>query len=60
MDVGGTAVRIRGAHPLPPVDGYERAGRASMARLADEVREEDLPLVVAGDLNGDRLRRIDT
>ena len=54
LDVAGVEVRLRGAHPLPPGFGYERLGRASLIALAEEVRREDLPLVVAGDLNGDR------
>lgn len=54
VEVAGTAVRLRGAHPLPPLGGYERAGRRSLTALVDEVRREELPLVVAGDLNGDR------
>lgn len=54
VDVQGVAVRLRGAHPLPPVPGLEQAGRTSMASLREEVRAERLPLVVAGDLNADR------
>ena len=54
VEVGGVEVRVRGAHPLPPVHGSEDEGRASLEGLRDEVRAERLPLVVAGDLNGDR------
>jgi endonuclease/exonuclease/phosphatase (EEP) superfamily protein YafD len=54
VQVAGVDVRIRGAHPLPPIHGYEATGRRSLAELLDEVRAEDLPLVVAGDLNADR------
>ena len=42
VDVGAIPVRLRGAHPLPPVSGYEDESRASMAELADEVRAEAL------------------
>lgn len=52
--VGGVDVQLRGAHPLPPVDGYERAGRRSMEQLRKEASNESMPLVVAGDLNADR------
>jgi hypothetical protein len=54
ISVEDVDVRLRGAHPLPPVNGYERVGRLSLAELRQEVRREDLPLIVAGDLNGDR------
>ena len=54
IEVAGTAVRIRGAHPLPPIGGYEQTGRALLAELREEVRQERLPLVVAGDINADR------
>jgi len=54
VEVAGVEVRLRGAHPLPPVDGYEDEGRASLEGLRTEVGAEPLPMVVAGDLNGDR------
>lgn len=54
VEVGGVDVRLRGAHPLPPVHESEDEGRASLQGLREEVRAEGLPMVVAGDLNGDR------
>ena len=54
VDVAGVAVRVYGEHPLPPGSGYETAGRTALTALAAEVRREDLPMVVAGDLNSDR------
>ena len=54
VEVAGVAVRVLGEHPLPPGSGYERAGRTSLEALAAEIGREDLPVVVAGDLNSDR------
>jgi endonuclease/exonuclease/phosphatase (EEP) superfamily protein YafD len=52
--VSGTPIRLLPAHPLPPVWVLEGLWRASLGDLRAEVRGLDLPLVVAGDLNGDR------
>ena len=52
--VGGRDVRVLAAHPLPPVSVLEGLWRTSLADLAQEVADLDLPLVVAGDLNADR------
>ena len=52
--VGGTDVRLLAAHPLPPVSVLQDLWRRSLADLAREVSEVDLPVVVAGDLNADR------
>jgi endonuclease/exonuclease/phosphatase family metal-dependent hydrolase len=54
VDVGGTRVRLLAAHPLPPVEGLERLWRQAYADLREEVRAEELPLVLAGDMNADR------
>ena len=54
VDVGGTAVRVLAAHPLPPISFLEDLWRGSLQDLAVEVVAEQRPLVVAGDLNGDR------
>ena len=54
VTVGGRDVRVLAAHPLPPVSVLQDLWRDSLADLAQEVEQVDLPLVVAGDLNGDR------
>jgi endonuclease/exonuclease/phosphatase (EEP) superfamily protein YafD len=54
VEVGGTAIRLLPAHPLPPLPGLEQLWRASLADLAGEARAQQGPAVVAGDLNGDR------
>ena len=54
VTVAGQDVRLLPAHPLPPVSVLQDLWRESLADLAQEVSQVDLPLVVAGDLNGDR------
>jgi len=54
VEVGGTAVRVLAAHPLPPVAGLEEVWRRSLRALATESRQITLPVVLAGDLNADR------
>jgi endonuclease/exonuclease/phosphatase (EEP) superfamily protein YafD len=54
VTVAGVRVQLRGAHPLPPLAGSEDVGRAVHAGLRRDVRRDTLPVVVAGDLNGDR------
>lgn len=54
VTVGGREVRLLPAHPLPPVSVLHGLWRASLADLAQAVREVSSPLVVAGDLNADR------
>ena len=52
--VGRVPVQLRGAHPLPPVHGREAQGRRTLRALVEDVSGDRLPVVVAGDLNGDR------
>jgi endonuclease/exonuclease/phosphatase (EEP) superfamily protein YafD len=54
VSVGGVDVRLLAAHPLPPLSVLEPIWRASLADLAQEADDEELPVVVAGDLNSDR------
>jgi len=54
VSVDGVHVRLLTAHPLPPLSALERIWRASLADLAREVDAEQLPVVLAGDLNSDR------
>ena len=54
VEVGGVAVRLLAAHPLPPVPVAEPLWRLALADLFGEVAGTDLPVVVAGDLNADR------
>ena len=52
--VGGAPVRLLSTHTLPPVWLLQREWRAALRDLAQEARDEELPVVVVGDLNGDR------
>ena len=54
VDVAGVPVRLLAVHPLPPLARYGGAWRTSMAALADELQQVDLPAVLAGDLNSGR------
>ena len=54
LTVAGVRVRLLTAHPLPPLSVLERIWQASLADLAQEAEDEELPVVVAGDLNSDR------
>jgi endonuclease/exonuclease/phosphatase (EEP) superfamily protein YafD len=54
VDVGGAAVRVHTLHPLPPLGGLEPLWRAGLADAARQAAAEDLPLVVAGDVNAGR------
>ncbi len=54
VQVGGVALRVLAGHPLPPLWVLEPAWRSSLRELADESAAVEGPLVVLGDLNGDR------
>ncbi|MCF7675766.1 MAG: endonuclease/exonuclease/phosphatase family protein [Akkermansiaceae bacterium] len=52
LDIGGRKVVLIGAHPLPPLSGAMARDRDQvLLELADEVRQEPGPVVLAGDLN---------
>jgi endonuclease/exonuclease/phosphatase (EEP) superfamily protein YafD len=52
--VDGMAVRVLAVHPMPPVGGLEPLWRATLRDVAGQAEQENLPLVVAGDLNAGR------
>ena len=54
VDVEGTRVRLLAEHTLPPLSVFEVMWRTALVDLAQEVRDEPLPLVVLGDFNADR------
>jgi endonuclease/exonuclease/phosphatase (EEP) superfamily protein YafD len=54
VTVGGHDVRLLTSHPLPPISLFTALWRRSLVDLAAEVRAQELPVVVAGDLNADR------
>ena len=48
----GSEVRIIALHPEPPVPARDTLGRdAEILLVAEEARDEELPLIVTGDLN---------
>lgn len=48
----GLRFRLYGVHPEPPVPTHDTIGRdAELAWIGEEVAKDDLPCVVAGDLN---------
>lgn len=52
LEIGGRKVVLIGAHPLPPLSGaMARDRNRVLQELADEVRQETGPVVMAGDLN---------
>ncbi|MCF3961825.1 endonuclease/exonuclease/phosphatase family protein [Streptomyces fuscigenes] len=56
MRIGGRTVRLRLAHPLPPIPGQVGAWRAELGRIADDAAagRDGPPAIVAGDFNATR------
>ena len=54
VTVAGTPVRLLSTHILPPIWLLEREWRLGLRTLARDARSTALPVVVLGDLNGDR------
>ncbi|MFJ7960445.1 endonuclease/exonuclease/phosphatase family protein [Streptomyces sp. NPDC096319] len=51
-DIGGRAVRVQLAHPLPPTPGRVHRWKRELAALRDEAaRRAPAPLLLAGDFN---------
>lgn len=49
---GGREIRVIALHPEPPLPNRDTLGRdAEILMVAEEAREEPLPLIVTGDLN---------
>lgn len=55
LEVDGRTLRLFDVHTLPPrTDEYTVAWQTQMAMLAERVAEQDVPVVLAGDLNATR------
>ncbi|MHC3470160.1 endonuclease/exonuclease/phosphatase family protein [Streptomyces sp. 7R007] len=50
-DVGGHAVRLQLAHPMPPLPGQVGVWRRELGRLRDAAAAVRTPLILAGDFN---------
>ncbi len=51
IQVGGVAMRVTAAHPLPPTPGEEAIWHQELTQLGQRMARDPMPQIVAGDFN---------